>query len=165
MDMKIKIIDAKKSNYPYKDGTPKYQIEDGNGAKHSSPNEQFLNKIGEIVDVEETHGIFNGTPWSKITLVEPKAEEKVETENKVSQEVWERKDRWQAKESAWKSAGSVFQGTGEALKTAKLAQDIYESITGEEWKIQLINGFAKKEEKPKKEEPKEDEVDLDDISF
>lgn len=84
-----------------------------------------------------------------------KKEEK--TEKKVPQEVWERKDRWQAKESAWKSASSVFRGTGEILKTAKLAKVIYKSITDEEWKIKISNGMAKKE--PDTSDPSEQELE------
>jgi len=48
---------------------------------------------------------------------------------KVDSAVWEKKDRWQAKMSAWKSASTVYEGTGEVDKTRDLAKTIFESIT------------------------------------
>lgn len=52
--------------------------------------------------------------------------------NLVPNEVWEKKDRWQAKMSAWKSAASVYEGMGEETRVIKLAKLIYESITKED---------------------------------
>lgn len=56
----------------------------------------------------------------------------VEAPTKTSQEVWDRKDKWQAKMSAWKSASSVYEGTGKEVEVTKLARVIYESITKED---------------------------------
>jgi len=162
--MKIKIDRVEQSKYTDKDGNPKYSVFDGNGEKHTSTDSRLKDKVGQVVEVEQQTGVYQGKNWSKITLKE-EIKEEVKTD-KVPNEVWERKDRWQAKESAWKSASSVYQGTGEAVKVAKLAQDIYESITDEEWKIKLTNGFGPKKVKDDEETPRsenEDKIDIEKV--
>jgi len=141
--MKIKIDKVEKTDYQDNHGNPKFYVFDGNGQRHTTVDQRFQDKVGQVVDVDQETGTFKGKDWSKIEIVgiEVKTPEK---EEKTPQEVWDKKDRWQAKMSAWKSASVIMEGSQEGVKTAKLAQVIYKSITDEKWKIKLPNGMAKK---------------------
>ena len=70
-----------------------------------------------------------GFKW--IEKEEPKAE-------KPNGEVnWDQKDRWQRAMNAYKSAGSVYEGTGNWLSTIALSHLIYQDTTSE------MNGLNK----------------------
>lgn len=49
-------------------GLPKYNVYDQNGTKHSTTQRQFMNMVGQTVEVRHASGTYKGSPWSKITL-------------------------------------------------------------------------------------------------
>jgi isochorismate synthase EntC len=90
--MKIKVKRVEESKFQDDKGK-KWNVFDEYDEKHTT-RDDFTGLIGQVVEVDEQTGNYNGKDWSKITLVKEKeAEVKEEPKtDKVPQEVWEKKD-------------------------------------------------------------------------
>jgi len=187
--MKIKIIDVNKSEYTDKDGNPKYYVEDGNGEKHTTTDPRFMNKIGEVVEVEQQTGVYKGKRWSKITLKEEKAEE-VRNGMQIPQEIWDKRElqiiRQHSQEMALKFyeiqgtrftkedvvalaeyfTKSVQEGlsekTIETIKNNRLKKDEFDEEPEE---VEIGKAVKKVIDAVEKDKPEEDKIDLNDIPF
>jgi len=163
--LKLKIDQITKTDYADKDGNTKYSVLDGNGEKRSTTDERLVDKAGQVVEVDETHGVFKNKPWSKITLKET-VKEVESPESKVPAEVWENKDIRMARMSALKSAADIASakiGLKEkisSLDVIKVADVFYGYI---------YNGKvaqAKDDEAPEPELSEEQpEINAEDVGF
>lgn len=155
--MKIKIVQPR--IWKSATGKEKVLFKDEQGNQFDSWDLSLVKKEGQIVEGEIKSRTYQGKTFTTFIPIQPKEvqpkEEKAEKKPEfqpVPVEVWEKKDRWLAKESAWKSACSLYQGTGKVEEARALAKEIFEDI---------INSHKKTEEEEIEEYIEEHSEEID----
>ena len=151
--MKIKICSPR--IWETSTGKKKVLFRDENGNQFDSWDLSLMEKRDQLVEGTIKSRVFEGKTFNTfIPLVEKAAEKKEELTQQVSSEASEKKDRWQAKMSAWKSACSLYEGTGKEMEARKLAKEIFEDIitAHKKTEIEQIDDYLEKEA-PELDEP------------
>jgi len=155
--MKIKICDPR--IWETTTGKKKVLFRDENGNQFDSWDLSLVEKKNQLVEGVIKSRTFKGRIFNTfVPLEEKKEEKKVElTPQQVSSDVWERRDRWQAKMSAWKSACTLYEGTGKEAEARKLAQEIFEDIISAKTESEEIEEYLNKEAQDLNEPPTEED--------
>jgi len=153
--MKIKICDPR--IWETTTGKKKVLFRDESGNQFDSWDLSLVEKKNQLVEGVIKSRTFKGKIFNTFVPLEEKKEEKKVEPTAPPSDVWERRDRWQAKMSAWKSACTLYEGTGKEAAARKLAQEIFEDIVSAKTESEEIEEYLNKEAQDLNEPPTEED--------